>query len=274
MSFVVLGATSARAEKAGKIVVSSPPLHSIVSLIAGRPAPTLLASGRESFHHAALTPSARRAAEEADFFFYGDPEVEPLSAALLPALPKTVKAASLENDARGSHVWMTPEGAAFVAKKTVETLTERNPDDAKKYRRRYDAFIEKNAELDAFLTDTLAPVKEAPFIVYHDAYADFAKKYSLNLVGYVTKNPEASVSGKKMREMRRLIAKKKPVCLFVEKGEGEALASALAEGTGTRVAFVNPDGAGMTPGKKLYPRLMKQLAKDMRACLENTDKVE
>jgi len=258
------------------IVVSSPPIHSIIAAIAGKPSPALPVSGKASFHHAALKPSARRIIDGADIFFYGDPAIEPLAAAVLPSLPASVTRAPLR-DAPGvtgdnPHIWMTPDNAAAIAAAALDALIARYPENAAKYRKRHAKFLAKLATLDEEITDMLAPVAEKPFIVYHDAYSGFAENYGLHMIGYAVKNPDMPLGARRMRKIRRLIAKRAPVCLFAEKGEGDLSSAALAEGYPTRVALLNPDGAGMEPGPGLYFRLMRNMAKDMRECLDGQDR--
>ncbi len=57
------------------------------------------------------------------------------------------------------------------------------------------------------------------------------------------------------------------ICLFREPQFRSALVATVAEGTGVRIALLDPLGASLRPGPDLYPELLRGLADSLAGCL-------
>jgi zinc transport system substrate-binding protein len=118
----------------------------------------------------------------------------------------------------------------------------------------------------------LKPMRGKPFIVYHDAFQYFERRYGLMGVGAVTLDPERASGARRLAEIRRLIAARGVVCIFSEPQSASAGVLAIAAATGIRHAALDDIGAsiapGDQPGEAAYFALMRALASNLTACLD------
>ena len=121
--------------------------------------------------------------------------------------------------------------------------------------------------LDAELKATLAPVKDKPFVVFHDAYQYFEARYDLSAVGSITVSPDRRPSAKRLSAIRAKIAGLNAACVFSEPQFEPTLVRTVVEGTKAKTGVLDPEGADLPEGETLYPTLMRNLAASLRGCL-------
>ena len=94
-----------------------------------------------------------------------------------------------EHEPYDGHVWLDPANAKLMAAAIARELSEADPANAETYRMNERNLEQKLDALDREIAATLAPVKDAPFIVFHDAYQYFDRYFGLAGVGSITVNP-------------------------------------------------------------------------------------
>jgi hypothetical protein len=65
-----------------------------------------------------------------------------------------------------------------------------------------DALIARIDALDAAIAAQVEPVRDRPFIVFHDAYQYFEQHYGLNAAGSITLDPALSPGARRVQELR------------------------------------------------------------------------
>lgn len=165
------------------------------------------------------------------------------------------------------HAWLDPEnGKAWLAAMADE-LANADPANAETYRRNA---AEGQSELDALtikLEAKLAPVRGAPFVVFHDAYHYFENRFDIEAAGAVSLSDASKPGPARVEEVRNTIRKLDAVCVFTEPQFKPTLVATIVEGTDARVATLDPLGINLEPGAALYPALLTQLADNLVACL-------
>lgn len=172
------------------------------------------------------------------------------------------------NDA---HVWLDPLNAIAFVKATAQALGRIDPENAARYDLNAKAVVARLQALDAALRAQLGPAQGKPYIVFHDGYHYFEDRYGLTPVGSITVSPELSPGAKRLVEIRGRIRKEAALCIFAEPQFEPKLVRTVAQGTGARTATLDPLGAQLTPGPDAYFHLMRNLAKDLTACLSATN---
>ena len=81
-------------------------------------------------------------------------------------------------------------------------------------------------------------------------------------------NPEVGLSAKRLAKVQRKIKAKKAVCVFREPQFSNKIAATAAEGTGARLAVLDPLGGELAAGADFYPNLLKDVAQKLAACLK------
>ena len=96
----------------------------------------------------------------------------------------TIMATTHEETAEGvlsfdPHVWLDPENAKAMAAAVAAELAKADPANAATYTANAEAFARSLDALSAAIAAELAPVKDKPYVVFHDAYQYFEKRFGL-----------------------------------------------------------------------------------------------
>lgn len=299
---LLLGLSAAPAyAEAPRVVVSIKPIHSLVaSVMQGVGEPTLLVRGGASPHDYALKPSDAKAIHDADIVirvgeglegFLVRPmanrskatqDIELVHAAGLTILePREGAAWEAHSHGRihdhakhqehhgnvNMHLWLDPENAKEIADIVATALAARDPANAAAYRANADALRRRLDDLDTELKAALAPVGERRFVVFHDAYQYFERRYGLNAAGSIMVNPDRPPSAKRLAAIRDRIKSLGATCVFAEPEFEPRLVDTVVEGTPARKGVLDPEGAAIPEGPDLYVTLMRNLAKGLTECL-------
>ena len=271
----------APAAAAPNIVVSIKPIHALVAALSdGVTTPTLLMRGAASPHDFALRPSDARRLSQADIVIWVGENLEsPLakstasiaSDATVVTLIDRPEMALLARRRGGAdpHLWLDPDNAAAIVTVVEAVLAKIDPGNAATYAANAARLRDDIAALDAELAASLAPVKQTPFAVFHDAYQYFERHFGLNAVGAVTLDPDRPPGARRLAEIRATIGETGARCVFAEPQFRPDLLSIVIEGTDARVAVLDPLGAGLPAGAAAYFALMRGLAASLVECLSD-----
>jgi zinc transport system substrate-binding protein len=293
-------ATKAAAEL--KVAVTIKPLHSLVAQVMGKAgSPELLVRGAASAHTYALKPSDASMLGEADIFFRMSDTMEPFTGKLAKSLPKRVQLVTLQqtrglklyarrtgatfeddhdhdhgpddhghdhnHDAMDGHAWLDPVNAKVLIDRIAQVLAAKEPANAQLFRANADAAKARLDALSAEMVTELAPIAGKPYIVFHDALQYFERRYRLRVVGSIAMSPEVPPSAKRLSALRKRIAALGAICAFAEPQFDTRLIDTVTEGTKAKTGSIDPEGAKIEPGPELYATLLRNLARDLKACL-------
>ena len=167
------------------------------------------------------------------------------------------------------HVWLDPENAKVMANEIMEALKKVDPGNAKKYETNTKKIVEKLNQLVAEISAELSPVKGKGFIVFHDAYQYFEERFGLKAVGSITVSPEVVPGVKRIKELKTKIKELNALCVFSEPQFKPKLVSTVVEGTKAKTGVLDPLGASIQNGPKLYFILIRDMANSLNKCLSN-----
>lgn len=176
-----------------------------------------------------------------------------------------------DHDHKGTdpHAWLDPANASHWLGLIAADLSKLDPDNAATYAANAAAAQTQITALDAELTATLAPVKDHPFVVFHDAYGYFTAHYGLTVAAKISDGDAAAPGAKHIAEVQEILAKG-PTCLHPEANHDDKLAVQLAEATAAKLgAPLDPEGSTFDAGPTVYADLMRGLAKSLADCAAN-----
>ncbi|MDJ1636150.1 zinc ABC transporter substrate-binding protein [Rhizobium rhizogenes] len=292
-------ASATMAADAPDVVVSIKPIHSLVAAIMdGVGTPELIVDGAASPHTYALKPSNAKALEAAKVVFWVGPGMEtflekPLSAlganALVVELDKAPgitklkfrEGGAFEADDDGdeptdhdhdhgefdTHLWLDPHNAKAMTAEITTTLVAADPANALTYEANQKALDNRLDALDAEIASTLAPVKSKPFIVFHDAYQYFERRYGVRVAGSITVSPESIPGAQRISEIHGKVAELGATCVFAEPQFEPKLVNVVLEGTSAKSGVLDPEAATLPQGPDLYFDLMRGIANSLKTCL-------
>jgi zinc transport system substrate-binding protein len=288
---VLLFAGTAQAAPAPRVLVSIKPLHAIVAAVMGDAgAPELLLTGAASPHSYALKPSDARKLAGASIVFWAGPELETFLETPIRNLAPRARVVALAqaqgvtrlaarrgglweadpDEGRGGidgHVWLDPLNAMAMARAAARTLSEADPARAGRYAANAEAFAARVARLDGALKQRLEPVRNRPYIVFHDAFHYFEAHYGLASVGAVTVASERPPGTRRIEELRARIKAARALCVLTTPQFPPRIVNALTEGTSARTAALDDMGADIPAGPGLYDVLLTRIAGALTACL-------
>ena len=286
-----------------KVIASVVPVHGIVTAVMGETGqPELLLSGAMSEHRATYTPQQIADLGKADLVFIvgqgleaklsqisGSEAVNGKRFVELSTVPGIATHPIREGGAWEAHdhdhdhdhgdekpegvlsfdphVWLDPENAKVMAAAVAVELARADPANADIYAKNAEAFARALDALSGQIAAELAPVKEVPYVVFHDAYQYFEKRFGLNPAGSISDVSAKAPSAKRLKEVRGKIKKVKAACVFREPQYDGKMVETVIEGTGARTGVLDPLGADIPPGPEAYQQLLSRLSGDLKACL-------
>jgi len=172
-----------------------------------------------------------------------------------------------EHEGGDMHFWLDPQNARAMVTVIADTLAEADPENAQAYAANAER---ERAELDALteeIQQTVAPVADKSFVVFHDAYQYFENRFGLTVAGSVTVSPEVMPGAQRVSELKARVAELGAACVFAEPQFEPTIISAITEGTGAKTGVLDPEGGLLTEGPDLYPELLRAIAASLVECL-------
>src|SRR5918994_1639680 len=100
------------------------------------------------------------------------------------------------------HVWLDPHNARAMVDAIAAALAETDPENAGAYQGNAARMREELDHLDRRLAETLAPLADRPFVVFHDGYQYFERRYGLNAIGSISVGPDRRPGARRLGEIR------------------------------------------------------------------------
>lgn len=257
--FVLLLLTTLPLQAAPRVVVSVPPLHSLVTaLMEGVATPELLLRSEAEVTAERLSHTQMRRVLQADLLLWSGPEYETALAAfleqtpvaarqammmahhlpLLAALPDSPLAAHgahhhADGIARDPRFWLDPRLAALAVHHLTPHLVRLDPDNTERYLDNEIRLLARLRQVEEELRDRLAALAGTPVYLAADAAPYFYHRFGLELAALPQQAALAGTAGG---------------CVV---GGNDVL------------------GQGRKPGSELYFRLLTQQAAALQTCLSH-----
>ena len=169
-----------------------------------------------------------------------------------------------------AHIWLDPVNAKAMVHEIEEALVAADPGNAAKYKANAEAVM---ARLDALVSEVsvdLKPVQDKGFIVFHDAYQYFEKRFGLTAKGSITVSPEVMPGAERITEIRARVQELGAACVFAEPQFEPKLVATVTEGTNAKSGVIDPLGASLDAGPNLYFQLIRNMASSIKSCLSES----
>jgi zinc transport system substrate-binding protein len=298
ISLVFFCVSSASADRL-RIVSSIAPVHAIVVAVTGERAQAdLLLKGSASPHHFSLKPSHARLLQDADFVVLIDFELESflekpvhsisdIRAVELGEAPgiklwETREIGVLSSDHTKSHshghdhgheshhddlhLWLDPLNAIAMADYFATVLSDADPVGEPFYRANVARFKERAELMMKTIQSQLLPYKNQPYVVFHDAFQYFEKRFGLMSPAILTLNPEMAPSAKVVRQVREYLLSSDTRCVYREPQFSPSILGSMTEGLPITIAELDPLGDGVAIDADYYPQIVLGMAQSFESC--------
>ena len=286
------------------VVTSIKPVHSLVSgVMEGVATPDLIIDTGGSPHTYSLKPSQARQLQNAEIVFWISPKLEaflekPIESiatnALVLQLLETeglLKVNFREGGAFDSHehehdeqdehdehdehhadetdphIWLDPLNAAILVSHIADALSDSDPDNKQTYEANADAMLAKLDQLVDDVTKELKPVQDRGYIVFHDAYQYFERRFNVSAIGSITVSPEVLPGADRIRVLQEKVASLDASCVFSEPQFEPRLVSTITENTNAGTGILDPLGSSIENGPDLYFQLIRDMSSSLKECL-------
>ena len=304
-TFFTLFLSFSHAKAELKVVTSIKPIHSLASLLMdGIGAPKLIVDGSNSPHNFTLKPSHAKMLQNADLVFWVGEDVETFLEKPLGAVATKAKKIELmeisqikklkfreknifeghhddhgekkhddhgekkhDDHAHGEHdphIWLDPLNAKVILNVMAKNMKMMD----KKNSSKYDANLKKaNTKIDSLVSEINKNInKNAKYVVFHDAYQYFEKRFGLKTLGALTVNTDVLPGAEQLKDIRKVIKKENAKCIFSEPQFNPKIIKAIAKDTNITTGVLDPLGADIKNNKNLYFKLLKNLSSSLRKC--------
>ncbi|NTJ42508.1 zinc ABC transporter substrate-binding protein ZnuA [Agrobacterium larrymoorei] len=165
------------------------------------------------------------------------------------------------------HLWLDPQNAKAMATEIEKTLLAADPANAQSYQDNTKKLMERLDALDKEIAETVAPIKDKPFVVFHDAYQYFEHRYAVKTAGSITVSPENMPGADRVKQIHTKVEELNATCVFAEPQFEPKLVNVVIQGTQAKSGTLDPEAGTLEAGPELYFKLMRGIAQSLKNCL-------
>jgi len=166
------------------------------------------------------------------------------------------------------HALLDPANGKVWLDVIARALVEKDLENATKYLE--NAAIGK-AEIDAAISlieATTVQFNSKQFIVFHDAYQYFERRFKIQAAGSISISDASKPSPARIAEIIKVVTDLNISCVFTEPQYNPGVVKAVFGGTGVNTSgVIDPLGAGLVIGANLYSNLLIEIAEGLQSCL-------
>lgn len=208
----------------------------------------------EKFSKASLYFSIGVPTEEANILpKVGDVKVVSLRDAVSEVYP----ARTFESGEADPHIWLSPKRAKVMVETIAQEMCQFDPSNADTYNKNAEAYTDQLDELDQYIQNALANVKDRKFIVYHPAFGYFADDYNLTMYALEEEGKEATAQH--LQDMVDLAKRENIKVIFYQEEIDSSQSASFAEEIGGKTMQLSPLAANYIDNLKSMADLMAEV---------------
>ncbi|KUJ74730.1 hypothetical protein AVO42_04895 [Thiomicrospira sp. XS5] len=164
------------------------------------------------------------------------------------------------------HTWLSVHNAGLMIEAIGVAMASLKPEATEQIRAQQQANLADIMAADQTIRAQLEPVEEVPYLVLHDAFQYFEKRYHLNNQGAIQVSAEVKPSVKRVLMLRQRIEQDGIRCVFKEPQFSDKQLRYITRGLDVKIGELDP--LGRNQSHQSYPEFIQGLAAQYRACLE------
>lgn len=171
------------------------------------------------------------------------------------------------HDGHDPHAWLDPVNAQVWVKEIAATLAKADPDNANKYQTNAEKAVTDLKSLTKRLDNQAHELEDLKFIVFHDAYQYFERRFHVLASGAISISDASDPSPARVSEIRETVAKLGVTCVFTEPQYNANMVKSVFKDTKVvSIGVMDPIGADIPTGKDQYTRLISNLMDSLSQC--------
>lgn len=149
------------------------------------------------------------------------------------------------------HYWLDPANAEMISAVILEALARVDPVNAKFYETRRLDFLKQLAEKLPQWEKKLEAARGKPILAYHNSWAYFARRFRLNVAGFIEPRPGVPPSASHLSGLLKVMKKQRVMIIVRQPNEASKNAEFLAAKGGAKV-LVLAANVGAVPQARDY----------------------
>jgi len=280
-----LGALAAHAEPP-RVIADIAPVQSLAAAVTeGLSVPALLLPPGASPHDHSMRPSEAGALAEADLVFWVGPALSPWLQKSLESLGGEARIIAL-SEVEGAtiwparqglerapiagtddpHSWLDPENAVLWLGVIAQALSQADPEHAAQYATNAEAAAANIGAVVAEIRDQLAAADLKPYLVGHDAWQYFERRFDLPASWAIRDHEEQRPSPARLAALQGVVKTHAISCILAEPPVNEAEVATVFAGRAVKIVPLDPLGVTLERGPGLYPALLRATGQAIAAC--------
>ena len=162
------------------------------------------------------------------------------------------------------HVWLDPMNAKVIIKEITKQLVQLDSKNSAAYKANSKKALADIDKLTKAIKKDLN--KDLRFVVFHDAYQYFEKRFNIQVLGALTVNTDVMPGAEQLSEIREVIEHEKVNCIVSEPQFNPSIIKSIAKDTKVKTGILDPLGAKLDKGKNLYFDLLNDMASSFKGC--------
>ena len=163
-----------------------------------------------------------------------------------------------------AHIWLDPANAKEMLHEIAHELADLDPANADKYESNADNTIKSIDDMISSVSSRIN--KNAKFIVFHDAYQYFEKRFGVATAGALTLNTDVLPGAKQISEIKEVIAERDIKCIFSEPQFNPKIIETIAQDTGIKTGVLDPLGSIFDASQSQYFTLINDIGNKLKGC--------
>jgi zinc transport system substrate-binding protein len=218
-------------------------------------------------HDYQLRPSDRAKLGKADVIFWIGPRLEAFLQTPLNALPARTTIVSLQDSDEDPHVWMDPIAAIEIAHRMATTFATMRPGELEYFEANANRLAAALKQQDAEHRGQLKQFSALRgFMVSHDAYSRFERRYGLAHRAALTDAADMPPSAKSLSAIERELGNGSIACIWRQPQESKLFQRVIAERT-LKTVTIDAMAAQLPITQDAIQSFYNQLWKEMISCL-------
>ena len=266
------------------------PVYSLAARVMdGIGVPDLIIRHGASPHAYSLRPSEAAALEKADLVFWVSEGLTPWLKSRLEILASKARVVELmkadgaielpyregatfanhdDHNVIDPHGWLDPEnGKAWLGVMASE-LSKIDPSNTDLYFQNAAAGTLEISEAVARIDEALISVRGVRFIVFHDAYQYFERRFGISASGSILVGDALAPNPARIIEIRGQVAEMGIGCVFSEPQFNPGLVASVFQDAEVSTAVIDSQGIELALGMALYPQVLESIAKEIVDCAD------
>src|SRR2546428_6196940 len=142
------------------------------------------------------------------------------------------------------HYWLDPENGRRIAKGIAGKLGDLDPSNTAYYQERFQDFDKRLAAAEQKWDAEMKPYHGRKVVTYHNSFPNFAKHFSLNVIGYVEPRPGIPPTPSHTIELIGLMKRENCKVILVEPYFDLKTPKSIGSATGAKVVVYLPSVGG------------------------------